>query len=65
MNSNKDPDIKVREVTSPARLCVKDYGENRKSPCFFGLLWGEHPPPPKIYRHRQSLAGWRCKITEY
>ena len=32
MNSNKDPDIKVREVTSPARLGVKDYGENRKSP---------------------------------
>ena len=33
MNSNKDPDIKVREVTSPARLCVKDYGENRKKSC--------------------------------
>ena len=31
MNSNKDSDIKVREVTSPARLSFKGYGENRKS----------------------------------
>ena len=30
MNSNKDPNKKVKEVTSPARLSVKDYGENRK-----------------------------------
>ena len=41
MNSNKDPDIKVREVTSPARLGVKakDYGENRKSPAYWWRIF--------------------------
>ena len=39
MNSNKDPDIKVREVTSPARLGVKDYGENRKSPAYWWRMF--------------------------
>ena len=39
MNSNEDPDIKVREVTSPARLCVKDYGENRKSPAYWWRMF--------------------------